>query len=166
MTDLQTKPTIELRGIKHSASLSEETPAYTATLLVNGVVFGEVSNHGQGGSDEFHSKVHSYKDLKALDDLVASTYPKVEAFGMELTESVEMLCHGIVYEEQERKNLRSMLSRKFLYIKADGVYTVAKAKGKEAAHLSALKGKNPTAVFLNEMAFDDAFAAFKKATAE
>ncbi len=45
---MTTKPKIELKKIKYSESLSEETPAYTATAYVDGVRFAEVSNHGTG----------------------------------------------------------------------------------------------------------------------
>lgn len=48
------KPKIELRKAKESKSLSEETPAYTAEVWVDGTHFCDVSNHGQGGPDMQH----------------------------------------------------------------------------------------------------------------
>lgn len=43
---------VELRKIKHSASLSEETNAFTADLYFDGVKVGTARNHGTGGPND------------------------------------------------------------------------------------------------------------------
>lgn len=45
------KPLIELRSIDLHVGLSEETPAYTAKIHVDGEHFADVSNRGHGGCD-------------------------------------------------------------------------------------------------------------------
>lgn len=40
------QPKIELKGIKVHMGLSEETPAYTAKLYVDGKHFADLSNQG------------------------------------------------------------------------------------------------------------------------
>ena len=45
---------IELRNVKYSKSLSEETNAFTAIVYIDGVKAGEVSNHGTGGCNDYH----------------------------------------------------------------------------------------------------------------
>ena len=40
---------IELRKVEYSARLSEETPAFSADIWIDGVWAGHARNHGQGG---------------------------------------------------------------------------------------------------------------------
>lgn len=44
---------IELKNIKHSPSLSEETEAFTANLYINNVHAGFAKNNGHGGSTDY-----------------------------------------------------------------------------------------------------------------
>jgi len=46
---------IELKKIKHSPSLSEETNAYTADIYVDGKSIAYVKNSGHGGSTDVHA---------------------------------------------------------------------------------------------------------------
>lgn len=48
------KMKIEVRNLKHMASLSEETHCYTATIYIDGQKAFEASNHGHGGPDMYH----------------------------------------------------------------------------------------------------------------
>lgn len=45
---------VDLGALRVSPSLSRETVAYTAKILLNGVVAGDVCNHGDGGPDLIH----------------------------------------------------------------------------------------------------------------
>ncbi len=45
---------VELRKVKYSAALSEETAAFTADVYVDGKKVGTASNHGTGGSNDIH----------------------------------------------------------------------------------------------------------------
>jgi hypothetical protein len=45
--------TVTLQNVKHSASLSEETDAFTATVCLDGVPAFVASNHGTGGCNEY-----------------------------------------------------------------------------------------------------------------
>ena len=44
---------IEIKNIKHSPSLSEETNAFTADIYVNGVKAGSAMNRGHGGCTDY-----------------------------------------------------------------------------------------------------------------
>jgi len=46
---------IELKNIKHSPSLSEETEAFTASLYIDGKCVGSVENHGHGGNTDYRA---------------------------------------------------------------------------------------------------------------
>lgn len=160
---MTTKPIITLKKVKSLASLSEETIAYTADLYVDGVLLGHVSNHGQGGADEFHpAKGKTYNDYMEADKRVKATYPKSKVFGMELEESLESLCQTMVEHERLKTNFRSTLSRRWVLADGGKIYTAKKIKGREAAHLAKLKQSYPKAVFLNELAFDAAWELYYK----
>lgn len=47
---------IELRNIKRAAFASEETDCFTATVYIDGVRAGEVSNDGHGGCNRYHPR--------------------------------------------------------------------------------------------------------------
>ena len=90
---------IELKKINHSKSLSEETPAYSAQVYVDGVHVCDVSNHGTGGPDmQRPARGTDHKDLAALDAKIKATYPKqTYDFGDgkkgEYETDLELLCH-------------------------------------------------------------------------
>lgn len=64
---------IEFHNVKYADWASEETACYRASILINGVKVGEVSNSGQGGAD----RVHPYQ-LIATIDAYAATLPPLE----------------------------------------------------------------------------------------
>lgn len=58
---------IEIRNLKIARSLSEETTAYTATIVVDGVPTFAASNHGTGGCD-FYARLPTAKVTEAEVD--------------------------------------------------------------------------------------------------
>lgn len=54
---------IELKNIKHSPSLSEETEAFTANLYIDGVLAGSASNRGHGGPTDYGHDNEAGKEL-------------------------------------------------------------------------------------------------------
>lgn len=54
---------IELKNIKHSPSLSEETEAFTADLYINGALAGYAKNNGHGGSTDYYQANEKGRDL-------------------------------------------------------------------------------------------------------
>lgn len=54
---------IELKNIKHSPSLSEETEAFTANLYINDVHAGYAKNNGHGGSTDYYHADEKGRDL-------------------------------------------------------------------------------------------------------
>ncbi len=54
---------IELKKIKHSPSLSEETNAFTADLYINGILAGYCRNSGQGGNTNISANDKKGNDL-------------------------------------------------------------------------------------------------------
>lgn len=61
---------ISLKSVKHIDELSEETYCYTASIAVDGLVVGTVSNRGRGGQTDFHPK----KEAKVAAKLAEIDY--------------------------------------------------------------------------------------------
>jgi hypothetical protein len=171
--DRQMKPTIELKSVKVHTGLSEETPAYTARLFVDGKHFADVSNSGHGGCDMVYQpkgkeRKGFYSHVEALEARIKSTYPQ-HSFevrdGEEFTceESLEGLCHALAWESVDKRNLKSRLSRTIIMIEDDKVFTI---KGKKTPErVAAVEIKYPDAVVLNAMSFNEAYDLFKMHTA-
>ena len=169
MTVMSTKPRIELRRVSHSKSLSEETPAYSAQVWVDGVHFCDVANHGQGGPDEVHGvkgETNSafYPRLEALNARIAATYPShtYDAGGEthSFDESLEMICHGIVWDADTDKAVKRDLAGKVMWLRDGRVYSISlRGKYKRFTReqiVAHVKTKEPDARFLHDMPLTEA----------
>lgn len=166
---------IELTNIKHAAFSSEETHCYSATLIVDGVKLGTVSNDGHGGCDMFHpAPGKSWDDYKAADARCAAELPGFDlaAYGSTgiMAASLEGECSERVNEWLRRRDLRRLLGRSLVYFKtrptAPGapMYAAKLVKGHPvAAHALRCKQANPEAVVLNVLPEDEALALFAMA---
>ncbi len=181
------KPIILLKSIDLHVGLSEETPAYTARLYVDGVHFADVSNSGHGGCDMVNPPLNGfgssptkgfYDRVKDLEDRIKATYPghdydygpivkdfdeAAEIIGDakgHMDESLEGLCHVQAWESVERRNLKSRLSRKVVMVKDGKVYSIAGKKS--PAQIDRVAERYPEATILNSLSFDDAFVLFKE----
>ena len=92
---------MELRKIKYSESLSEETPAFTCEIWENGKLVAYCRNEGQGGGNRVDCI--NNKDLSKYDNLETES----EIFGM-------------VYEYGEVSKCQS---KGFVLKKDDTIYT-------------------------------------------
>jgi hypothetical protein len=61
-------PTITLVGLKHIASMSEETNCFTTRLAVDDIIIGEAMNRGTGGC----TCVYLNEKGRAIPDLIAA----------------------------------------------------------------------------------------------
>jgi hypothetical protein len=162
-------PKIELKKIKLLKSLSEETPAYTADLYVDGKLLGHVSNHGQGGCDEFHGpKGMAYNVAQQEYDRVnaivkAGPRLKSEYFADGLENDLEIICHEQVWEEDFVKTVKRDLAGKVMFTKTDGKLYSIKSKGAEQRQLidRVLKTKADVKMILNDLPLHEAVAVYK-----
>lgn len=112
---------IGLTGLKHMASLSEETHAFTATVTLDGVRAFEASNHGTGGPDSYWPvKGYEGPSEQEVDKWLRTNTPKTEAYGMELENSLEIVVGDLINDEICRKALKRMLNTKILVIDKNG----------------------------------------------
>jgi hypothetical protein len=159
-----TKPEITLKAININTRLSEETPAYSAKLYVDGEYFADVSNAGHGGCDNIHFKGGKFKrdELESLEKRIAATHPKhdMSQYDMEpMDESLEVICHTLVWDHVDRKSFRSLLRRKILIVR-DG--KICNIKGKKTdALLTNVVTFYGESVTLNAMPFEKAWEIAK-----
>lgn len=108
---------ITLANLRHSPSLSQETHAYTATVLVDGVRAFEASNHGTGGPDMYHPvKGYSGPSVGDVDAWLKDNTPADESHGIRLDNCLEFVVGDLINEEIARKRLNRLLSAKILVI--------------------------------------------------
>lgn len=164
---------LELKNIKHSASLSEETNAYTARVYKDGKPFCDVSNHGTGGCDSQHPIApFTYADIKAADEWCGANLPPLDMskYGMEpLRQTFEGWCHAQLEDHLVASDLRRLMKGKVLYLHDGKVYTsgfkgirTLTPRHLEVA-IASLKKTKPDAKVLNCLPFGEALAIFRQA---
>lgn len=119
---------LELKSVKHSPSLSEETEAFTAILWIDGAPAAECKNAGRGGPTDIHFYDHeTCKRFHAY----AEALPAREAHGMTIPMDGEALVDDLLEAHLERKQLAGWCRTKIVFrLKDDkpGVYHTIKGK--------------------------------------
>lgn len=126
---------ITLKNVKHMASLSEETHCYSADLYVDGMKWGEVSNRGHGGPDDFHGVGgKGWRDIEALNARIAAELPPYTNYGMTLEQDLEMVCGEIVNQHLVAKDFKRAMRAKVLWLDPakPGLWGFAVPKGSTA----------------------------------
>ncbi len=158
---------IELKNVEVHVRLSEETPAYTARVFVDGSHFADVSNHGHGGSDMVHppegvSGSGFYERMEKVERSISETYPKhdMSKYDMDdMDETLEGICHRLVWDYVDRRNFKSQLSRKVMIRHEGNLYDLKgrRSQGLIDAAVREYGRKN----VLNLMDFDEAWKLMK-----
>jgi hypothetical protein len=105
---------IELKRIKFSEHLSEETNAFTANLYVNGRHVGYVENRGHGGNTNYsHLDAHCREIIKAAEEH-AKTLPAIDYGDFSVDSNLENLIDRIFESWLSEKELKKN-SRKGVY---------------------------------------------------
>lgn len=158
---------LELRGIRVSAQMSEETHAYTAIVYADGRLVCRVSNHGTGGSDDQHWTV-GHEIQQAVEAAAKAERPA--RWGMEfnapdLPFDLECWCGERVNDHLVAADYRRAIRSKVLYADAGRVMEM-RWKGVRtigAAQLDyARRTLRPGAVILNTLPEADAIALFRQ----
>ena len=168
---------IELKKISVNARMSEETHCFSADLYVDGVRWGEISNRGHGGSDDFHPVAgRNYGDLMDLDKRIAAEHPQIDmsdvgAPGQTMNASLETICGDLVNDFLFARDLKRLTGRKIVYF-PHGVPAESETaplygfelKGRPVEVLaSQIRSRTPSAAILNLMPEAEALAAFRRA---
>jgi len=173
---------VELKSIKSYPALSQETAAYSAKLVVDGVVLGEVSNDGHGGCDRFQpqAKGLTSREANVLYDeacrRVKAEMPKQNLAHPGQPErlvedDMDFLCARLVADADLLKRMKRMMKTKVLVFDkgrptAQGtpLYEYRLSSPTALAGVAAgIRRKYPDAWILNEQTEEDAFAAMRLA---
>lgn len=162
---------IELRGIKHSAFASEETPCFGATVYLDGEKAGTVSNHGRGGACLFFPIT-----LKDRLDAYASTLPirkspsfnSTEGKPWEYQPNAETLIFDLLHDHLLAKELRRKMKGRILFVSGEKVMMVkAKVDPQTLQNDDKLRRQIEehlhTTCILNVIPFDEALHIYRKA---
>ena len=80
---------IELKSIKFSEAMSEETNAFTADLYINGKKVGYCKNQGHGGCTDYNSNSPELRPIIKEAEEYCKALPKTKWKGMEFDQSLE-----------------------------------------------------------------------------
>ena len=99
---------IEIKNIKFSEAMSEETNAFTANLYINGRKVGYCKNQGYGGSTDYYPD--SREDWKTIQEAEAycETLPKVKYGSMEFDQSLESVINQLLEDWLKAKEIKKM----------------------------------------------------------
>ncbi len=158
---------IELKNIKHAAFASEETCCFSASVLIDGVKEGEVSNDGHGGSHRWHPWA-----LAAKVEEHAKTLPveKLDIGGGEMSDfqpDADTVISQLVTDWLLSKDLARHLKSRIILVSDDGkLRETQKMPPDQLAALIQDKVRLtrafPTAAFiLNAIPFDKALELYK-----
>lgn len=113
---------VTLKNFKHSEFMSQETDCFQATVYVDGVKVGVVSNEGHGGGNE----VHLLPEFSHLNPFRKFDEPNPLMDGIEAAKSAIMRERA---EKAATASVKRKLSKHLCYIKAGdkaGTYRVHK----------------------------------------
>lgn len=109
---------IELKNIRHSPSLSEETEAFTANLYINNVHAGFAKNNGHGGNTDYSFNDERGRELirqaeQYCEGLPPKDYPVesgMEAFSIEmnLEHFIDNLLESYLKQKDQKKIEKAM----------------------------------------------------------
>lgn len=160
MSNPQNQTRITLKKVHHSASLSEETEAFTADVYFDGKRIASAKNDGRGGMtfvDAYqgqHAKVQEAAAYAATFPYTATIGDKPYDFGPHKLDSIvdDLLSDYLVTKELKRrlKQTIGIVGTDVMVIKAP--YSAATA--------AAFRKQHPDVVLLNELPFEEALKRY------
>jgi len=119
---------IELKSIKHSESLSEETNAFTADLWVDGKKVGFCKNQGHGGGT-YITHYDNMRDELGEVERYCSSLPDVESHGIMLSMDLEFKVDILLDDWLKNKELKKNQRKGIVYIDKTGTERILSWKG-------------------------------------
>ena len=154
---------IELKNIKVSTFMSQETHCFEASLYIDGKRIGKVWNEGHGGPDGFTGDELAYSQA---NEWVKDNHAGQTINGLHIPTDLEDVCAQRLADHLMAKDLRrSMKSRVLFYRPEEKQIMELRWKGVrkiDERHIEVAQRDNPSAVILNTLPFDEAFAAYQQ----
>ena len=102
---------IELKSIKFSEAMSEETNAFTANLYVNGKKVGYCKNQGHGGCTDYNADEPKFRTIIAEAEAYCKALPKTKWKTMEFDQSLESVIDQLLEDWLKAKETKKMERR-------------------------------------------------------
>jgi len=97
---------IELKSIKFSEAMSEETNAFTANLYINGMKVGYCKNTGQGGCTDYNTNKPENRKTIAEAEVYCKTLPKIKWGDIEFDQSLESVIDTLLEDWLKAKQIK------------------------------------------------------------
>lgn len=97
---------IELKNIKFSKAMSEETNAFTANLYINGKNIGYCNNIGQGGCTNYNANSPVLRSVIAEAEAYCKALPKTKWKNMEFDQSLESVIDDLLEDWLKAKETK------------------------------------------------------------
>ena len=154
---------IELKSIKYSAFMSEETNAFEATVYIDGTKAGRASNRGHGDP----INIYPY-DLQVRLDQYGSTLPMTHYHGLDLKQDAESLINDLLSDWLIAQDLKKLLSSRIIFAKGNEIRQTKVLAKDRIAQL--IKSPDALAPFqadkiLNVLPFAEALTIYKELAA-
>ncbi len=104
---------ITLKNLKIAEHMSEETTAFTADLIVDGVNVGSAKNGGHGGSTDYRANEGKRELLKKAEEFCKTLPPLTGNFGS-IDMNLEHFIDELVYQEllaRDEKNRKRLIEK-------------------------------------------------------
>jgi len=154
---------LELKNIKYFASMSEETPCYSADVFINGKKAIHVSNHGHGACDE----IYAYPSFGLTQNGLKEFEQYLAKLNDDDFEPIDSWCHDRLYEYLDQKKIKRDMKTKFICINknTNELFAYEKNTGiSDSAFQDHMDKNHPSSTCLNFLPFDQAWKLFDGAT--
>jgi hypothetical protein len=144
------KMKIELKNVSYNAKLSQETSAFTASIYIDGVKRGTVSNSGTGGPNNIFPWSLSDEINK-----YAKTLPGITYAGQTFPRDADIVIGDILNSCLSEQKLKKLLKTRVVLVKDGKCYT---CKG--------VPKSTEGYIILNTLSFDKALEKYIECTSE
>lgn len=139
---------IELRKLRISRALSEETTAYSAEIWIDGQLAFRATNNGHGGCDMYRST--GVLNEKTVNAWLLANRPVRDAHGMTLGHDLETEVADLIDRSMAIASIRRKLRTRILTIEDDAVYSYAIGKRPAAIVAAKIRRTRPSAIIVND----------------
>ena len=159
---------IELKNFKHSAFASHETYCYEATVYIDGKKAFGANNDGCGACDSYYrlpkqSMSEFRETFKAFETALLTECKVCHGAGC-IDCQPEVVIGNLITDMLIAKELKKMLKSRVLYTDGGPLYGVGVKGCRTVDHrvIDQVATKNPNAVVLNKLSFDEALTIYKE----
>lgn len=149
---------IELKKVRHYAGMSRETEAFTAEIWLDGKKWATAEDDGGGGNILIRTVAKGYDELRRVDALCRSTYPRLKSKYFEdgLEMSLELLIGQLLGRHLFDKKFRRKLSSRVVAIEGAEIFEWSTKFKPTPENCATIAKKHPNAKVLNLLPAEEA----------